>query len=168
MASCYCILQSDFAFWTDKQGQNGLKMAGRKSVLRRKIKSLPLLIKIFLLWLAYVAVCVIIPPLFHKPRLENSVRYERQGTGQERVLGIDDNKEALLWRLRLIEEAKERIILCTFDFRDDNSGRDMMAALFRLRSVAWTSGSWWMESTARFSLRGAAISGNWPHMRMSG
>lgn len=91
---------------------------------------LPLLIRFFLLWLVYVVVCVTIPPLFHKSCSNNSMFYEQQGIGQERVLSIDNNKEALLWRLRLIEKAKERIILCTFDFRDDNSGFDMMAALF--------------------------------------
>ena len=34
-----------------------------------------------------------------------------------------------MWRLRLIESAKENIMLSIFDFRDDNSGQDMMAAL---------------------------------------
>lgn len=48
----------------------------------------------------------------------------------ERVRSIDDNPEALLWRLRLIEAAQERIVLTTFDLRDDNSGRDIMAALY--------------------------------------
>lgn len=86
--------------------------------------------RIFLIWLVYVISCIIIPPLFHKEYSGKGAADENRGTAQERVLCIDDNKEALLWRLRLIEEAQERIILCTFDFRDDNSGRDMMAALF--------------------------------------
>lgn len=50
-------------------------------------------------------------------------------TGQERVLSIDTNMDALLWRLRLTQAAKERIVLVTFDFRDDNSGQDIMSAL---------------------------------------
>ena len=49
--------------------------------------------------------------------------------GQERILNIENNVDALVWRLRLIESAKENIVLATFDFRDDNSGQDMMAAL---------------------------------------
>ncbi|MGN0332649.1 MAG: phosphatidylserine/phosphatidylglycerophosphate/cardiolipin synthase family protein [Lachnospiraceae bacterium] len=49
--------------------------------------------------------------------------------GQERILGIDDNVDALLWRLCLIEAAQERVILATFDFRDDKSGQDIMASL---------------------------------------
>lgn len=48
---------------------------------------------------------------------------------QERILNIENNVDALVWRLRLIESAKENIVLATFDFRDDNSGQDMMAAL---------------------------------------
>lgn len=34
-----------------------------------------------------------------------------------------------MWRLRLIESAKENIMLSIFDFRGDNSGQDMMATL---------------------------------------
>lgn len=52
------------------------------------------------------------------------------GGAQERVMSIDNNSDALLWRLRLIEAARERVVLSTFDFRDDNSGQDIMAALF--------------------------------------
>lgn len=46
------------------------------------------------------------------------------------MLCVEDNEEALLWRLRMISTAEQEIILSTFDFRDDNSGRDMMAALW--------------------------------------
>ncbi len=48
----------------------------------------------------------------------------------ERVLCIDDNTDALLWRLRVIETAKEEIILSTFELHDDSSGRDVMSALY--------------------------------------
>lgn len=47
------------------------------------------------------------------------------------VCVIDDNTEALKYRLRVIEEARREIILSTFDFRDDQSGRAVMAALKR-------------------------------------
>ena len=49
--------------------------------------------------------------------------------GTQMACVIDDNTEALMYRLRVIEEAQEEIILSTFDFRDDQSGRAMMAAL---------------------------------------
>lgn len=48
----------------------------------------------------------------------------------ERIRCIDDNEEALLWRLRMIGSAKKSIVLSTFDLRPDNSGTDMIAALY--------------------------------------
>ncbi|MDY4971783.1 MAG: phospholipase D-like domain-containing protein [Lachnospiraceae bacterium] len=50
-------------------------------------------------------------------------------TGPERVAYVEDNKEALLMRLRMIEEAEKELILSTFDFHSDQSGKDVMAAL---------------------------------------
>lgn len=47
----------------------------------------------------------------------------------ERAVIIEDNKEALEHRLRLIEEAEQEIILSTFDFKSDESGKDVQAAL---------------------------------------
>jgi phosphatidylserine/phosphatidylglycerophosphate/cardiolipin synthase-like enzyme len=49
---------------------------------------------------------------------------------QERVLCVDDNREALLWRLRMIASAKRELTLATFDLREDNSGIDILAALY--------------------------------------
>lgn len=83
------------------------------------------------IWFFYLIVCLVIPPLYHKRADEENRETERvlNLVGQERVLNIENNIDALLWRLRLIESAKERIVLATFDFRDDNSGQDIMAAL---------------------------------------
>lgn len=47
----------------------------------------------------------------------------------DRACIIEDNTEALLERLRMIERADEQIILSTFDFKSDNSGKDILAAL---------------------------------------
>ena len=82
-------------------------------------------------WFLYMAVCLVIPPLYHKLPIEKDNLNDDGSamTGQERIRSIDNNVDALLWRLRLIESAKERIVLVTFDFRDDNSGRDIMASL---------------------------------------
>ena len=49
--------------------------------------------------------------------------------GQERVAYINDNVEALKYRLKMISEAKEEVILSTFDFNADSSGKDVMCAL---------------------------------------
>ena len=48
---------------------------------------------------------------------------------RERICCIDDNEEALLWRLRMIGKAKDSIVLSTFDLRADDSGTDLLAAL---------------------------------------
>jgi len=56
--------------------------------------------------------------------------YQTDIPGTERILCIEDNSDALLWRLRMIASAKESIVLTTFDFRADNSGLDVMSALY--------------------------------------
>lgn len=85
--------------------------------------------------LLYVVLGCILPLLYHKKAEDERIQsfsaddcYGNQA-GTERVLSIDDNFEALLWRIRVMETAKEEIILSTFDFGDDESGRDMMACL---------------------------------------
>ena len=50
-------------------------------------------------------------------------------SGGERIRCIDDNEEALLWRLRMIGAAKKSIVLAAFDLRADESGTDLLAAL---------------------------------------
>lgn len=47
----------------------------------------------------------------------------------ERARIISDNGEALEERIRLISHAKERIVLSTFEFRSDTSGKKILAAL---------------------------------------
>lgn len=42
---------------------------------------------------------------------------------------INDNIDALLCRLHMIEEAEEEVILSTFDFNADRAGKDMLSAL---------------------------------------
>lgn len=58
-----------------------------------------------------------------------SKTFTSEFTGPERAAYIADNMDALLYRLRMIEEAEHEIILSTFDFNCDESGKDIMAAL---------------------------------------
>ena len=51
-------------------------------------------------------------------------------TWHERAMILSDNEHALEERIRLIASAESRIVLCTFDFRADNSGRQVLAALY--------------------------------------
>ncbi len=84
----------------------------------------------------YLGAGVIIPSAWHKEVSEEvqadfqaeEVYAETEGT--ERVLSIDDNKDAVLWRIRAIEAAQEEIIFSSFDFRDDDTGQVLMAALY--------------------------------------
>ena len=94
-------------------------------------KYLKIIKEIFLIWIIYTAIGLIILPFYHKPTIQETEMTEGNCNigSQERVRSIDTNKDALLWRLRLIEAAEERIVLATFDFRDDNSGQDIMSAL---------------------------------------
>ena len=87
-----------------------------------------------LTWLLFAS---IFPLLYHK---EVSQTYQASfhpadcysdTLGNERVACIDDNQDALLCRLMLIENAKEEILFSTFDMMDDESGKDVMAALLQ-------------------------------------
>lgn len=49
--------------------------------------------------------------------------------GGERAMIISQNGEALAERIRLIANAKERIVLSTFDFRTDESGTILLSAM---------------------------------------
>ncbi len=55
--------------------------------------------------------------------------YYGDSTGTERAGYIDDNTEALLYRLHLMEQAEHEIILSTFDFDVDEASKDIMASL---------------------------------------
>ncbi len=47
----------------------------------------------------------------------------------DRARIVEDNADALQLRLRMVEHAKERVILSTFEIRTDESGKDMLAVL---------------------------------------
>ena len=88
------------------------------------------------LFLIYVALLVV-PYISHK-KVPTSYRenfnpnsFYSDITGNERVAYINDNNDALLYRLHMIENAKEEIILSTFDFNPSQSGKNVMAALIQ-------------------------------------
>jgi phosphatidylserine/phosphatidylglycerophosphate/cardiolipin synthase-like enzyme len=60
--------------------------------------------------------------------LDNTDLLKRQ-TSPERAKIIEDNNDALKERIRMISQAKEEIILSTFDFRSDDSGKLILGAL---------------------------------------
>lgn len=79
-------------------------------------------------FLAYVLGCCLIPPLL-KNSAWDDMEMQQTISASERVCVIDDNVDALIWRLRMIREAQKEIILVTFELRDDTSGAAIMAAL---------------------------------------
>lgn len=96
---------------------------------------LKIIIGVILVLLIYVFVCMVIPPLFRNNDSTSATALasemaDVESSATERVLNIEDNTDALVWRLRLINSAKENLVLVTFDFRDDNSGNDIMSALY--------------------------------------
>ena len=91
-----------------------------------KKKSRRIFRTVLLLWLVFLLLCGTVPPLFHRTAEAAELP---PGDPGERVLSIDDNTEALIWRLRTIENAKKELILSYYGFADDESGRDFMAAL---------------------------------------
>ena len=83
-----------------------------------------------LIFLLYIIIGGTVVPLFRPHRKAVSpVHLDSLGTNSERVLCIDDNQQALLWRLRVIDSAKADLVFATFKLKDDESGRDVMAAI---------------------------------------
>ena len=101
-------------------------------MIRRVIK---IALIILLLFALYVLIGAVIPFLRHPDvtpetvaALEATRFYGTEESG-ERAAMISDNEDALAQRIRLISQAKERIILSTFEFRSDTSGKQVLAAL---------------------------------------
>ncbi len=104
---------------------------------RKTVKKILLCTALFLLAATlYIALGTTLPYIKHKApsdeaveKAENTV-YTGDGSQGEKIKNITDNKEALYYRLRLIDEATDEIVLASFEFFDDESGRDILSALW--------------------------------------
>lgn len=76
--------------------------------------------------LAYILGSLLLPPLF-RPKADTPSIGE--GFSGERISCVDDNTDALIWRLRMIENAQSEIILSTFGFSTGDAGKDILCAL---------------------------------------
>ena len=65
----------------------------------------------------------------YKKEFANKV-FASENSAGDRVMLIEDNGEALAERIRMLEHAKQSIVLSTFDFHSDISGKKMLAALW--------------------------------------
>ncbi len=99
-------------------------------------KSLLKILRILLIVLLLIVAVNVLEPLFRKgpdPDYAEEIarmEFEAEGPGGESILCIDDNEEALLCRLRMIGSAERSVVLSTFDLRPDDSGTDVIAALY--------------------------------------
>ncbi len=80
--------------------------------------------------------CAIVLPYASQPSVTaataesfSAADFYGEGESGERARIISGNGEALAERIRLISQAEEEIILSTFDFNADNSGKMLLAAL---------------------------------------
>ena len=81
------------------------------------------------LYLLFALLSFILQPLFAHRTPAAGLTGPKAQPNTEQVLCIDDNTDALLWRLRAIEAAQENITLSTFQLGTLHSGMDMLAAL---------------------------------------
>ena len=92
--------------------------------------------RLIVLFLLAAYICAIVLPYARQPAVTAATIegftasdfYGNSDTG-ERARIISDNGEALAERIRLISQAEEEIILSTFDFNADDSGKMLLAAL---------------------------------------
>lgn len=79
----------------------------------------------------------IIPPACHKKlnpdvlAQAGKVQYTSPSEGPERVHFVEDNYEAMVWRIRLINSARDHILLTTFTWQEDAVGKELTAALLQ-------------------------------------
>jgi len=83
----------------------------------------------------YIVVGAIVPfssqPVVGQKTMDKVAQttFMSEDIGKERAMIIDQNGDALAERIRLISQAHEKVILSTFEFRSDESGKDVLAAL---------------------------------------
>lgn len=84
----------------------------------------------FLLVYVIINVAVAVISSSKQPQYSGDAQVAIWNTGDsERAVIVEDNCDALLDRVRMIQNAQSEIILSTFDFMSDESGRIMLGAL---------------------------------------
>ena len=110
------------------------EMTKTKTVLRRGLAAVLWAVLLLLVWiiagsLFYGARYPAVSPETKAAIAETSFCAGEGETAGDRVMLLETNTDALTHRLRLIDSAKERIILSSFDFREDYSGTDVLSSL---------------------------------------
>lgn len=94
-----------------------------------RIVSAVLLLLVFYLIVSCVAVPLLRSRATRPAALQSAAGVTQQEQSKERVQCIDDNNEALIRRLQVIESAQTELIFASYNCKNDESGRDVMAAL---------------------------------------
>lgn len=104
--------------------------------MKKKVfKIIRVVLLLLLIAVIYLVIGAIVPFLKHKEVNKSTkdkiaqTQFYSDTVGPDRAVIIEDNEEALKIRLKMIADAKESVVLSTFDFRSDNAGKDMLAAL---------------------------------------
>ncbi len=98
------------------------------------IKKHPVLSLVFLI-LMYLVIGAAAPFCHYKPISQETKEtvsaesFYQEGDSSDRAMILETNQSAWDERMRLMNLARERIILSTFDFRDGESPRDLMAVM---------------------------------------
>ncbi len=98
---------------------------------KRILKIILIILVLIVIYLCLVCLPYLKQPVPNGKTIDtfDTASFYKDKPGSERAVILSDNGDALIERLRLISHAKERIILSTFDFMADNSGKLMLAAL---------------------------------------
>lgn len=101
---------------------------------RKILKAIFLLALLYLLYLIVGAVA----PFLHYPEVSDQTKsafsredFYQEETGPDRVMLLETNESALTERLRLINQAEDRILISTFDMRLGESTEDLLSLLLK-------------------------------------
>ncbi|MBP3702240.1 MAG: phospholipase D family protein [Lachnospiraceae bacterium] len=103
--------------------------------MKKKItRALKILGAGFACFLVYILIAMLVPFAHQKTVSDVNKTFDRENyysdtVSVDRAAIIEDNNTALSERIRLIQGAKEQIILSTFDMREGHSAEDVIGAL---------------------------------------
>lgn len=80
---------------------------------------------------AVLLVCLLVPPLVCRADRTLPWQPVTLTPADCRAAVLEDSREALAWRLRLIDEARETLTMAVYDFREDTAGCAVAEALGR-------------------------------------
>lgn len=96
---------------------------------RRKVITITIIGIVFYLVIGALFPYFVMPKVSEETKEITSQMFLRDNRSDERAMVIENNGDALKERIRLIANAKDSIVLSTYEFRSDESGKDVLSAL---------------------------------------